>query len=101
MKWEIFYTCWDYDLRMNVWKRLFTEHPATVNETYWQHFSSAMSFGFRMIWGGLVCMVHALVPGICCNTASGMIGELHDRMITNRRRLGNSEEIPLETRRAA
>ena len=86
--------------RMNVLKRLFSEHPATVNESYWQHFASAMGFGFRMIWGGLVCMVHAVIPGVCCTKASEMIGELHDRMITNRRRL-EKPELSIETRRAA
>ena len=84
---------------MSTLRRLFTDHPATVNETYGQHFVSAMSFGLRMIWGGLVCMVHALIPGVCCTTASEMIGKLHDRMIVNRRRRDPAEL--LETRRAA
>ena len=70
---------------MSVWRRLFTEHPASVNETYGQHFVNALGFGFRMVWGGLVCLVHAVVPGVCCTKASEMVGELHDRMITNRR----------------
>jgi len=85
---------------MNVWRRLFTDHPATVNETYFQHFASAMRFGFRMIWGGMVCLVHALIPGVCCTTASEMIGELHDRMIVNRRR-PDKPDLSMENRRAA
>lgn len=85
---------------MNTLHRLFTDHPATVNESYWQHFASAMSFGLRMIWGGLACMVHAVLPGVCCNTASGMIDELHGRMITNRRRLTKTD-LAVENRRAA
>ena len=71
---------------MSIWNKLFTEHPATVNETYLQHFASASSFGLRMIGGGLLCIVHALLPGVFCTKASSMIGELHDRMIVNRRR---------------
>ena len=71
---------------MSVWSRLFTEHPASVNETYFQHFASSASFGLRMIGGGLVCFVHALLPGVFCTKASSTIGELHDRMIVNRRR---------------
>lgn len=86
---------------MNVLRRLFIDHPATVNETYAQHFANAMGFGLRMIWGGLVCMVHALIPGVCCTKASEMIGELHDRMVTNRRRLATPGQLPLEGRRAA
>ncbi len=87
---------------MNALRRFFTEHPASVNETYAQHFASAMGFGLRMIWGGLVCMVHAIIPGVCCTRASEMIGELHGRMVTNRRRLSQPpQELPIEGRRAA
>jgi len=85
---------------MNVWGRLFTDHPATVNESYFQHLASATRFGFRMIWGGIVCLVHALIPGVYCTKASEMIGELHDRMIVNRRRL-EPTDLPIEKRRAA
>lgn len=86
---------------MNAWQRLFTEHPASVNENYWQHLANAASFGFRMIWGGIVCLVHALVPGVCCTRASEMIGELHERMVTNRRRLATGAGRAMEPRRAA
>lgn len=86
---------------MSAFKRLFTDHPATVNETYGQHFMAAAGFGFRMIWGGLVCLVHAVIPGAFCNTGSDMIRELHERMVTNRRRLAASRALPMETRKAA
>ena len=82
-------------------KQLFTDHPASVNETYGQHFATAMGFGLRMIWGGLICFVHALIPGVCCTKASEMISELHDRMITNRRRLAERQQAAMPTRRAA
>jgi hypothetical protein len=72
---------------MSTFSKLFTEHPASVNETYFQHFASSASFGLRMIGGGLVCFVHALLPCVFCSKASSTIGELHDRMIVNRRRL--------------
>ena len=85
---------------MSTLRRLFTDHPATVNETYGQHFVSAMSFGLRMIWGGLVCIAHAFVPGVCCSKGSEIIGELHDRMIVNRRR-PDPADLTMENRRAA
>ncbi len=88
-------------LAMNPWQRLFTAHPAAVNEGYWQHLGNAMGFGFRMIWGGIVCLIHALIPGVFCTKASEMIGELHERMITNRRRLAGRQDFAEETRRAA
>ena len=86
---------------MSAFKRLFTDHPATVNETYGQHFMAAAGFGFRMIWGGLVCLVHAVIPGAFCNKGSDMIRELHERMVTNRRRLAESRALRVETRKAA
>ena len=86
---------------MNAWRRLITDHPASVNETYGQHFSAAAGFGIRMIWGGIVCLVHAILPGVYCTKASEMIGELHERMITNRRRLAEERTRCAEVRRAA
>jgi Family of unknown function (DUF6356) len=70
---------------MSIFSRLFTEHPATVNENYFQHFVNSSRFGLRMIGGGIVCLVHAFLPGLFCTKASDTIGELHDRMIVNRR----------------
>src|SRR5712691_8839183 len=43
-------------------KRFFTEHPATVGETYGEHFAFAISVGGRMVGGGLACMPHAGEP---------------------------------------
>ena len=86
---------------MSAWSRLFTDHPDSVGETYAQHFGQAMGFGFRMIWGGIVCMVHALIPGICPTKGSDMICDLHERMVTNRRRRVESRGMPAQTRRAA
>ncbi len=86
---------------MSAFKRLFIEHPATVDETYGEHFVAASGFGFRMIWGGIVCLVHALVPGAFCTKGSEMITELHERMVTNRRRVAASSVRPLPQRRAA
>lgn len=85
---------------MNAFRRLFTEHPASVNETYGQHFANAMGFGLRMIGGGFVCIVHALIPGVFCKTASGTIGELHDRMVVNRNHL-SQPDASADARRAA
>jgi len=85
---------------MSVWSKLFTEHPASVNETYFQHLASSTSFGLRMIGGGLVCLVHALLPGVFCTKASSTIGDLHDRMIVNRRRLDEKQTSPREARAA-
>jgi hypothetical protein len=86
---------------MNAWKRLFTEHPATVNETYGQHFVSAAGFGFKMIGGGIVCLLHALIPGAFCTKGSDTICELYEKMVTNRRRLAEQRAAAMPVRKAA
>lgn len=66
--------------------RLFRDHPAEVGETYAEHLVTAWGFGLAMIAGGLACLVHALVPGLCRTTGSACIRRLHERMVTHRRR---------------
>ena len=66
---------------------LFTDHPATVGETYTQHCAHATGFGVTMILGGLACLVHAVLPFLCVKTGSEAITRLHDRMVVNRDKL--------------
>lgn len=41
---------------------IFTKHPHSVNETYIEHMSFALKFGFGLVGGGLACIVHAIFP---------------------------------------
>jgi putative acetyltransferase len=65
----------------------FTEHPASVGENYLQHLRHAAGFAVSMIGGGLAVAVHAVLPFLFKKTGSGIIADLHTRMITNRRQL--------------
>ena len=65
-------------------KDLFTEHPASVGETYGEHFLCAIGFAGRMFVGSLACFLHAVLPFLFVKTGSGIITELHDRMVVNR-----------------
>ena len=65
-------------------KRLFTEHPAAVDESYGEHFTAASGFGLRLFAAALACLVHACLPFLFAKTASAAIAELHDRMVANR-----------------
>ena len=64
----------------------FTEHPASVGETYLAHLRTAAGFGIQMIFAGFACLVHALLPFLFVRTGSDCIGRLHERMQTRRRR---------------
>jgi N-acetylglutamate synthase-like GNAT family acetyltransferase len=74
--------------RNGIMKRLsFTEHPASVGENYLQHLRHATGFAVSMIGGGLAVAVHAVLPFLFKKTGSGIIADLHTRMVTNRRQL--------------
>lgn len=64
--------------------KLFTEHPASVNESYFEHMEMSGTFAFWLIIAGFCALVHAIFPFLLVKTGSGIIGRLHDRMVTNR-----------------
>jgi hypothetical protein len=65
-------------------ERLFTEHPASVGETYGEHLRAASGFAALMLFGGIACFVHALFPFLCVRTGSRCIAQLHERMVLKR-----------------
>ncbi|MDJ0610985.1 MAG: DUF6356 family protein [Kiloniellales bacterium] len=64
--------------------RLFTEHPGTVNETYWEHMAVAGGFAIRLVLAALACAVHAVLPFLFVKTGSRIITELHESMVAKR-----------------
>jgi hypothetical protein len=66
-------------------QRLFSEHPASVGETYWQHLLRASWFGSRMMLAAGACFVHAIFPFLFVKTGSTAITELHTAMLAGRR----------------
>ena len=65
--------------------RAFTEHPASVDESYGEHLFRAVCFGTRMMWAGFACVVHGVLPFLFVRTGSRAIAELNERMVLNRR----------------
>jgi hypothetical protein len=64
----------------------FTDHPASVGESYTEHLRAASGFGCAMIAGGLACLLHGLLPFLFTTAGSRIITTLHERMVLNRRR---------------
>lgn len=61
-------------------RKVFTEHPNSVNETYFQHLKFALCAGFKMIFAGLCCVFHAFFPFAFKDTASTIVEDLNDKM---------------------
>lgn len=70
--------------------KLFTDHPKSVGETYFEHLRAASSFSIRLFAAAICCGVHALFPFLFEKTGSTMIEGLYDRMCVNRSRLQQS-----------
>ena len=60
--------------------RLFTDHPATVNETYFGHMKFAFSFAFWLGVAAFAALLHAVIPALCETTASRILMRLHGRI---------------------
>ena len=71
---------------MSLFRSLFTEHPASVDETYLEHFGSAIYFGTKMIVAGIACVVHGVIPGVFMTRGSDTVRALHERMVLKRRK---------------
>ncbi len=68
-------------------KALFYDHPASVDETYGEHFTVAGGFAWRLMGASLICLTHAVFPFLFEKTASSIVSGLHDRMVANRLRV--------------
>jgi hypothetical protein len=67
-------------------RALFSDHPASVGQTYWQHFVSALSFAYSLSRAALAVSAHALFPCVFEKTASRIVSGLHQRMVAVRER---------------
>ncbi|MCF8466809.1 MAG: DUF6356 family protein [Sneathiella sp.] len=63
---------------------LFTDHPASVNESYVEHMEMSATFSFWLLAAGFCAAVHAIFPFLFVKTGSAIITKLHDRMVSNR-----------------
>lgn len=76
---------------------LFTEHPNSVGESYFEHLGMAFGFGSRLVLSGFACMLHGIFPFLFVKTGSEAVCELYDRMIANRdRRTQAHQTVPAE-----
>jgi hypothetical protein len=73
-------------------RRWFTDHPASVNETYWQHCRTALGFSGALLRASTACLVHAIIPVWFTTTASRRVDNLYRRMFAVRGAAPTPEE---------
>ena len=60
--------------------RLFLDHPASVDETYFEHMRFAGWFAGTLLVAALAAAVHAVLPFLFERTASSAINRMHHRI---------------------
>jgi hypothetical protein len=65
-------------------RRLFLDHPASVGESYVEHFGVATRFGVRMVVGGIGAVIHGVLPFACKTAGSRTVAALHAEMVAKR-----------------
>ena len=65
-------------------RRYFLDHPASVGESYFEHFGVASRFGGAMIAGGVKAMLHAIFPNIHQTAGSDTVRQLHAILVEKR-----------------
>ena len=68
-------------VRSGLLRRIFLDHPATVQESYFGHMRFALWFCFWLIAAAGAALIHAFVPALCESTASSIIKRLHARIV--------------------
>lgn len=63
---------------------LFTDHPASVGESYLEHMGVAGRFGWRLTRGGIGCMIHGLLPFAFKTSGSDTVRDLHAQLVAKR-----------------
>ncbi len=80
--------------------KIFTDHPASVGETYFEHMGRASYFAGRMFVASICCFLHGVFPFLFQVTGTRAINHLHQRMVTHRhkshRTLGPMKGTSLE-----
>ncbi len=66
-------------------RKAFLDHPASVDETYLEHARVSSHYGRELAKASMKAFVHALVPGLCCTSASTTIKSLHSELMVGAR----------------
>jgi thiosulfate reductase cytochrome b subunit len=70
-------------------KKMFTEHPNSVGETYFRHMFWAILYSLSLIVAGIACAVHSVFPFLFTKTASSIAEWI---LNTNERRRSDYDE---------
>ncbi len=75
---------------MSALNRIFSEHPAKVGESYFEHMVFAFRFSGRLLRASMAALLHGFVPCLCETTASQSILDMHAEISARRAQMAKS-----------
>ena len=70
---------------------MFTTHPDSVGESYFQHMGMAFSFALTMLLSAIAGLIHGVFPFLFVKTGSSTITRLYERMVSRRNRSAQAD----------
>lgn len=58
-------------------RKIFLDHPESVDESYGEHFIFALGFSIKLFGAAFAALIHALIPAACEKTASKTVAALY------------------------
>ena len=77
---------------MEWYKRIWVEHPHSVNETYLQHLYFAMKMGTLLMILGVIALIHSIFPFMFKETVSNYLYKMTDEMKNRNRQILDDNE---------
>ena len=62
-----------------MYKKLFINHPQSVNETYFEHAQFALRFSSLLFLAAFAALIHAIIPAFFEKTASSIIASFYHK----------------------
>lgn len=59
---------------------IFTRHPKSNNQTYFEHFNRSIYFSLKMFYGSVALLIHSFFPFVCEKTGSNIVCSLKEEM---------------------
>ena len=61
-------------------RKVFLDHPRSVDETFLEHFVFALGFAFTLFGAAFAALIHAFIPIAFEKTASKAITRMYNRI---------------------
>ena len=62
-----------------MYKKLFINHPQSVDETYFEHARFALRFSSLLFLAAFAALIHAVIPAFFEKTASSISADLFNK----------------------